>query len=318
MKYYKAKVDEDSFKDSFLHLYKLCYGFRKDLDEQWYNWFNLECPTGLNNIYVIKDEVNNQLISAYGFLPYIVDYKGKEVKASLANNVMVHPDYQGQGLFVKISKYAIENEINSGCKWILGIPNKNAIRGHLKVGWQQLTSIPFYEHSINNNSKLFFPPEVQEIRSFTSEHQVHILPSGYDFHVKKDASFLNWRTFKRPYKQYRAFGIKGENDQIDGYIILKNFSREDGLKVTHIVDFSFKRQKNLEDLIIYAIAYAQQSKSIKLNIWGRSSDLNLSALKKFGFSPVKEENMLIVYSEDFREIESTQNWHLTLIDNDVY
>src|SRR5207237_538630 len=58
--------------------------------------------------------------------------------------VGIHPDYQRQGLFVELSKYAIEQErIRGEMDFILGFPQQGrpVVGGHLKAGWEIVQEI---------------------------------------------------------------------------------------------------------------------------------------------------------------------------------
>ena len=69
--------NDKNFMIEYLELWKKCFGESEKCSREWYEWINLNCPSGNNNLYVARDETTNKLVSAYGMLPFEVVKKGK-------------------------------------------------------------------------------------------------------------------------------------------------------------------------------------------------------------------------------------------------
>ena len=128
----KANVSDSSFKEEYLNLWRTCFGNLTKGCIEWYDWLNLKCPEGKNNSFIIRDE-NNIPISGYGLLPLIIIYNNQKHRSTLCTNVMTHPEHGGKGLFTRIGADSLQVMKDLGATIQLGIPNDNAIKGHIHL-----------------------------------------------------------------------------------------------------------------------------------------------------------------------------------------
>ena len=129
-----------------LNDYYLCYkGLFPDspLDLSWFRWYYKLFKV---RTYVILD--NNKIIGTWNVESRKFQYHGKIINVGRCFSVGISEKYRRQGLFVELSKYAIEQErITGEYEYILGFPNvKNPVlQGHLKSGWYPVLDIHKYE-----------------------------------------------------------------------------------------------------------------------------------------------------------------------------
>ena len=135
----------DDEMSKYLNLFEKCFGKRENINADTFLWFGLNHPASENYSFGFIDKATGNLISAYGLLPLDAMLLHKKIKCALCTNVMTDPDYSGMGLFVKIGEESIRYIASVGISMCLGIPNENAIKGHIKVGWTQREDIWFYE-----------------------------------------------------------------------------------------------------------------------------------------------------------------------------
>lgn len=312
----KEDPKDEKFMREYLDLWRKCFGSSEKCSREWYEWINLNCPSGNNNLYVARDEETNRLVSAYGMLPFEVLKKGNVHKSNLCTNVMTDHDYRGRSLFTKLGNIATSDQKKIS-DIQLGIPNDNALAGHMKVGWKRMNDISFYETQISKLPEIDFDIEQHNDFSSFDDSSISKLHEKYDFYVKKDVNFLNWRFCKHPTSKYKIFSIKGSS----GYIVTKLFVTENSRKL-HVVDFCYDKLDDFERLIRISQFEAKKSKASIINMWVTSDDVNLSleakALKSLKFNKSSSSNKFILMcDEDLRELDFNK-FHIVLGDNDVF
>jgi GNAT superfamily N-acetyltransferase len=65
----------------------------------------------------------------------------RTVKAVRAVDTATHPDYQGQGIFTKLTLHGIE-ELRDDVAFVFNTPNDQSRPGYLKMGWQVVGKLP--------------------------------------------------------------------------------------------------------------------------------------------------------------------------------
>jgi hypothetical protein len=309
----KVDVLNPSFKKEYLDLWKTCFGNLTKGCIEWYDWLNLKCPEGKNNSFIIRDE-NNTPISGYGLLPLIVIHNNQKHRSTLCTNVMTHPDHGGKGLFTRIGADSLQVMKNLGATIQLGIPNDNAIKGHMKVGWQRMPDLVFYEKSKDYT-------ETQDINyniidKFDPSHDLRIqeFHNKYNFYVRKDHELLNWRFVNHPLNSYKCIILEPFN----GYIIIKPFTEENKTKI-HIVDYAYDTISDLENLLNIVNNFAIDLKAELINLWrlvGNSEESSI--FTSHNYNRTENSNKLILYSDINFDNEDVSKWHIVLGDNDVY
>jgi hypothetical protein len=295
-----------------LELMKVCFGrdFRKD----WFQWFNYNCPYGKNRVYVGEDIEKNTLVAAYGLLPYKIVINKKVMNGSLCTNVMTHPEYRGKGIFTQIGRYALLQETMFVSYFSVGVPNKNALPGHLKVGWIIHSDLIFFKKF--DNKKIDFKGE--QVFEFTEEHGrlASTLLANMNFAIAKDSDFLNWRYFKRPDNEYITYEIRKEK-KLRGFIILKYFTEKEYKKL-HILDIYAIDKHTFSDLLKIPINLA--SDCDELNCWQIKNSPYVKLFLELDFHASNEKNALILFKNKGKEEFKISNssWWFMLGDNDVY
>jgi hypothetical protein len=304
-------VIDDKSRDDYLDLWRACFGNKPKCNNEWFNWLNLEGPYGKNNSYVIRDEETNKMIAGYGLLPMSVVHNGKEHKTTLCTNVMTHPDFGKRGLFTTIGKQALINEAAGGVTIQVGIPNDNAIAGHMKVGWQRLPNLSFFQNNTTpyeNKTDIKFHKVKSFVKGFDS--LLDKFNEKYDFYFKKNSDFLNWRYVNHPYNNYDCWISSNESS----YAVTKIFENK-----LHIVDYGYDTDKDFDDLLkmVQNIGIMHDVKLI--NLWKFDSPSPEDEIfARNNFEKDVNYNRLILYSDIDFTTSDLKNCHIVLGDNDVY
>lgn len=304
----------------YLSLFEKCFGKRVNINKELFNWFNFGQPDSQN--YNFGFLLGNELVAAYGLLPVDVRINGHIIKAALCTNVMTDPSYSGKGLFARIGELSIDFMKNKGVNLCIGIPNENAIKGHLKIGWNKLDSIDFFEISKDSYLNLYkVDTRIKLVEAFNfKDYEFDVFyEDKFDLHLIRNSKWINWRTSK-PNSVYRKFCLFND-DILKGYIILKEYYDEAlAIQKLHIVDYLYSSITDFEPLIEHALNYAKTNNFDLVNVWNFSaSQEKTSILNKLGLKKSGNSNYVILYPlSDNVEIRNLKSINLTLFDNDVY
>lgn len=257
-----APGDEEGIRE----LYHLTFDIKVD-DKLW-SWKYLGNPTGLVKIAIA--ETAERIIGQYAILPIRMKILDNIHTAALSLDTMVHPDYRGHGLFVRLAEFLYTRAKGSGISFIYGFPNESSHHGFVsKLGW-----LDMYEHTplfvrpldvkrilAEKTENAFLStiggwigsiglpllsskrwdklPDGYLIKQITSfDERVDILwqrvLSAFNIISIRDSLYLNWRYVNKPGSSYTIFAIE-KADDILGYIVLECIQRF-GLKIGFIVD----------------------------------------------------------------------------------
>ena len=308
----------DEMKD-YYNLFVDCFGERANVKMDTFKWFNLQSPMCDNFTFAFIDNEKSRLMASYGLLPNDATISGQIMKYVLCTNVMTCPDYAGQGLFKLIGIEALEFAKRIGVSFAFGVPNDQAIRGHLKVGWEVVNELKFYECSTKQtlNAALSKKAKLNEIQSFKDSAYLNLFNDKYKFFFNRTAKWINWRLSK-PYSEYLTFTI-AEPDEFAFVVLKKYHDVKSNEKKLHIVDFGYKELNSFLELVMHTQGYAQSDGYDLINLWQYAfNTIEVRELEKLGFSETTTVNPIIIHKLG-NEIELPKNdWHITLFDNDVY
>lgn len=289
--------------------------FQRQLSSQIYAWIFSE----RNNIYACFD--GEQLVSGYCLLTIKTIVNQKSVLTGLCNNVFINGfKYQKQGVFTKITNFALDDIAQRGYSFALGFPNKKAIKAHLRAGWSQGDDLPFYEHHREHlllvNSSVKVTRVDTDIESFTKiKELISSMSAKYSFTVERDLDFVNWRFNLNPRWKYDLFFVYDPLEKLIGFFVTKYFSER---KRVHLVDYAFSKS---DDLTVSLDTIYEFYESQGLNVdcvdgWCATGDQTL--FQKSGFKKSNEFSYVIFKNLSEGSLELGNIAHLTLADNDVY
>jgi GNAT superfamily N-acetyltransferase len=64
------------------------------------------------------------------------------VRAVRAVDTATHPDYQGRGIFTRLTLHALDELATEGIEFVFNTPNDQSRPGYLKMGWQVVGQLP--------------------------------------------------------------------------------------------------------------------------------------------------------------------------------
>ena len=274
-------------------LYHLVFGI--EVSEERWKWRYEKNPSGHIGIFVGVE--NDRIIAQSALMPLRMKIGDGIKLGALTIDSMTHPDYRGQGLYVKLDKYSFPELAKKGFPVIYGFPNKNMHPIRVKwLNWVDLSeTLPIFVKPLNipkilahwicsrlllaisgtvceGVKRLMYlgkeralPPNsfIKKISVF--DKRVDILwekaSSQHTIAVLRDSKYLNWRYIENPDNDYTVFIVEKSKD-ILGYIILRCMKKFD-LQMGLIMDiFTLpEHQEVSHNLIFRGIQFFQEKKA---------------------------------------------------------
>jgi hypothetical protein len=145
------------------------------------------------------------------------------------------------------------------------------------------------------------------------------LANKFDFAVRRDAAYLNWKFVSAPHVRYVIAALRRDDRNV-GYAVYRHFGEPRG-RVTSLVDFLVDPddQAGLRTLLGWVDREAQQADSDKIRTFAMHAGFR-RVLRRSGYFQVKSSIQFVVkvnginVSPSF--YENTDRWHVTLGDSD--
>lgn len=248
-------------------LFELVFG--KQLTAARWQWHYRDNHTGLIAVTLAEDE-NGEIVGQCALRPLRMKIGERIGLGTLQLDSMIHPDFQRQGMFTKLTTHAYKKVAGQGVELVYSFPNRNSqyVYTH-KLGRVTLCDrIPLFAKILNVRNVLdkrignrlllsLVAPVGQAatglfyaFRGGTSPANCRLervsrfdgsvdrlwerasVPHGVL--VVRDREYLNWRYVENPTEEYVLLTAK-RSDEIVGYIVLKCEKRFD-LQMGFIVD----------------------------------------------------------------------------------
>lgn len=308
---------DSSEMETYNDLFEDCYGKRSNISHETLKWFNFQNPMHDNLLFAFMDVESNKMISSYGFLPGDVFVDGEMMKYLLANNVMTHPQYSGQGIFKRMGAEAFAFLKMVGYSFIFGVPNY--AKGHVSSGWEIVNELKFYESRFTEKPKLSFSQgefknNISQIRDWS---YLDLYVNKYSLFFNRTSRWMDWR-INKPHSDYLAYCSEEEN--AISFVVLKKFRDEKTQeKRLHIVDFGYNNLESFKKLILYSKEIGWNEGVDLINLWQYPSNKpEVQVLESLGFLETTTSNPIIIHKLENDIALPPDSWHVTLFDNDVF
>lgn len=216
----RAAVDSDVA--GIVELLKVSLGERLMAKSTgFWTWKHGDNPFGESAILVAEDR--EKIVGVRAFMRWRLIQGGKVYNAVRAVDTATHPDYQGKGVFRKLTLQLVEHCKAEGVDFIFNTPNKKSGAGYFKMGWQRLGKLPvtilpavLLRHRKSGEITLGNADSLIDNECTTSKWLGEILEYRDKTRLTTDRSveYLHWRYASNPNVKYR-FGY----DQADGILV---------------------------------------------------------------------------------------------------
>ena len=103
----------------------------------FFAWKHLENPVGASPAWVAADPDEGDRIVGYRtFLRWEFEADGTVLRAVRAVDTATHPEYQGRGIFSRLTLHALDELQAEGVVAVFNTPNERSLPGYLKMGWR--------------------------------------------------------------------------------------------------------------------------------------------------------------------------------------
>jgi GNAT superfamily N-acetyltransferase len=135
----RAATDAD--QPAVLDLLQASLGWVPDDQHgRFFAWKHAESPFGRSPAWVAVD--GERLVAFRTFMRWELERDGQAVRAVRAVDTATHPDYQGRGLFTRLTRHAIDALRDDGVAFVFNTPNDKSRPGYLKMGWRLVRRLP--------------------------------------------------------------------------------------------------------------------------------------------------------------------------------
>lgn len=309
---------------------------------EWQYRRNPNNPDHEPEIWVARE--GPAVVGQYATMPVRVSLAGREVQGSWGMDVMVAPERQRQGLGEVLFRTW---DRNVGASLGLGLSDAS-YRLFQKLRWPDVGPVPCLVKPLTRRalrrpnwpvplnrlvSAVTLPivkivartrplrAEVRLIQRFddTFTELWDVLAKKFDFAVRRDAAYLNWKYVSAPHVRYSIAALRREDRNL-GYAVYRHIYEPRG-RVTLLVDFLADPddEEALLTLLRWVDREARQADSDKIRTFAMHAGFR-RILKRSGYFQVKStmEFVVKVNGLDVEPsfYENTDRWHVTLGDSD--
>ncbi len=103
-------------------------------------WKHDENVFGPSPMWVATDA--GRVVAFRAFMRWEFERGGRVLRAVRAVDTATDPDYQGKGLFTRLTKLGLEEMRADGVDFVFNTPNSQSRPGYLKMGWREVGHVP--------------------------------------------------------------------------------------------------------------------------------------------------------------------------------
>lgn len=191
----------------------------------YWTWKHIDNPFGESPVLVAVE--SDMIVGVRAFMRWKWRWKGRNYSALRAVDTATDPDYQGKGIFKKLTLSLVDSCGKEGDDFIFNTPNKQSKPGYLKMGWIEVGKLPVrlkvrspVTMALNYFGREVSLPDVDPVlpmfslekalRNFDDSVARYPRPSG--LYTLKNKKYLTWRYVNCPILHYYGY-LEGEGDE---------------------------------------------------------------------------------------------------------
>jgi GNAT superfamily N-acetyltransferase len=191
----------------------------------YWQWKHAANPFGTSPCLLA--ESNGRLVGVRAFLRWHWDSGGRSVRAVRAVDTATHPEWQGRGIFSKLTLQLVDQMQGEGVSFVYNTPNAKSMPGYLKMGWTLVTRIPLWirplrVYDVVRRGFTSVPPQTPALPSLVSVKDVvgdsrlrtfltDVAVGDERYHTVRTLEYLRWRYAQIPGFSYQArFDFDGD------------------------------------------------------------------------------------------------------------
>lgn len=178
-----------------------------------WTWKHVNNPFGRSPVLVCV--ADGRIVGVRAFMRWQWRHQGRIVKTVRAVDTATHPEYQGKGIFKKLTLQLVDQCKADGDHFVFNTPNGQSRPGYLKMGWQVTGRLPVILgfHPVSKIRRRLFDGEKQDGPDDIKHVLNHVsLPELISSQIISDNSmttnvtmdFLKWRYMDVPVANYSS------------------------------------------------------------------------------------------------------------------
>ncbi|MCX6545564.1 MAG: GNAT family N-acetyltransferase [Acidobacteria bacterium] len=309
---------------------------------EWQYAHNPNNPAGGPLIWVARE--GSTVVGQYATMPVRLQVAGAEIDASWGMDVMIAPERQRQGLGDALFRWWDQH---GGASLGLGL-SEASYRLFQKLHWPNAGPVPCLIKPLSRRAfrRPNWPMPINRLVSALTHPLIRIISRSrplraeivpvdrfgeeftllwkrlapkFDFSVKRDAAYLNWKYLEPPHVRYSTVALR-RGSEVHGYAVYRHV-REPRGRVTLLVDFLAHPDDDLgvKTILRWVDQEARRADSDKIRAFALHEGFR-RIMKRSGYFQVKST---MEFMAKINAIEvppgfyaSTARWHVTLGDSD--
>lgn len=192
---------------------------------EFFRWKHFASPFG--DSYMLVAEAGGRMAGLRAFMRWRFVAGDRSYAAVRAVDTATHPDFQGKGVFQKLTLRALEDLREEGVDFVFNTPNAASLQGYLKMGWKPVGQVPvslrvrrpirFLRHLRGAGADPGADPPVDAPTADEVLAKVDGLDdllastnlAGERLRTPRDAAYLRWRYGEAPLLNYHGVADDG-------------------------------------------------------------------------------------------------------------
>lgn len=111
---------------------------------EYWEWKHRSNPFGTSPALVAEAE--GRVVGLRVFMRWTWERDGRRIPAVRAVDTATHPDWQGRGIFTRLTLSLVERLTEDGVAFVFNTPNRFSRPGYLKMGWSSVGRMTMWVH----------------------------------------------------------------------------------------------------------------------------------------------------------------------------
>ncbi|WP_299702397.1 GNAT family N-acetyltransferase [uncultured Pontibacter sp.] len=290
--------------------------------EALWNWKHVQNPHGESPVLVA--EADGHVVGVRAFLRWQWQYKGQVLQAIRAVDTATHPDYQGKGIFKKLTLQGLEDAKAAGIHLVYNTPNESSKPGYLKMGWLEMgrMALKLKVNPFAYKRQAVPKAPVQDWQKLTGLLPKLSNPIATTDRVQTFLSpaYIQWRYQDNPLFDYNFLS------DYKSYVLfyrIKFYSFGQEMRVVDLLTDAKAFDKKANRVL--AASFKQISNACFLtSASGRHFELTNGVYPSMGLLPVMDKGPIVtlrnvsLQNEIFNELGRQENWGYVLGDMELF
>jgi GNAT superfamily N-acetyltransferase len=187
--------------------------------ERYWRWKHVDNPFGRSPVLLAVEA--DRLVGVRAFMRWTWTGDSGRIEAVRAVDTATHPEFQGKGIFSKLTKNLLESCLESKIDIVFNTPNDKSKPGYLKMGWVEAGRLPVRMRILKpfsmavtairprENCARFQTTAGETAQLLKHPGLAHLLATSSvkPLHTAHTPESLRWRYLDVPVTEYRAGGI---------------------------------------------------------------------------------------------------------------